>query len=229
MRSMKLLLFFDEITKDDVSVVGGKSANLGEMTTKTHVPVPFGFATTANAYRIFLTENKLWPKMRDELSKIHDANDTKILKEVGKNVRALILKGKMPKELESEIKKAYKQIGGGYVSVRSSATAEDLPGASFAGQQETFLNVHGDKEVIESVKKCYASLYTDRAIFYRIQKGFEHEKVALSAAVQKMIDSTCSGVIFTLDVRNGDRSKIVIEGSYGLGEYIVLGKVTPDD
>ncbi|MEM0372770.1 MAG: phosphoenolpyruvate synthase [archaeon] len=229
MKNMKFLLFFDEITKKDIPLVGGKSANLGEMSTKTRVPVPYGFATTANAYRMFLTENKLWPKMREELAKIRDPNDTKTLKEVGKNVRALILKGKMPKYLSDEIKKAYKRIGGGYVSVRSSATAEDLPGASFAGQQETYLNVLGPNEVVESVKKCYASLYTDRAIFYRIQKGFEHEKVALSAAVQKMIDSQCSGVIFTLDVRNGDRSKVVIEGSYGLGEYIVLGKVTPDD
>ncbi len=226
--SMKFVKFFDEITKEDVSLVGGKSANLGEMTTRVKVPVPYGFATTSEAYWFFMEKNKLWPKIKKELESL-DVKNTKQLQKTGKKIRQMIIKAKMPKELSDEIKKAYKRIGGGFVSVRSSATAEDLPGASFAGQQETYLNVKGAENVIRKVKQCYASLFTDRAIFYREQKGFAHEKVALSAAVQKMIDSQCSGVMFTLDVRNGDESKIMIEGSWGLGEFIVQGIVTPDN
>ncbi len=226
---MKYVLFFDEITKEDVAKVGGKCANLGEMTSRVRVPVPYGFATTSDAYWLFLEENKLWPRIEKELSKIKNINDTKTLKQVGKKIRSMIIKARMPKVLEKEVKKAYEMLGKEYVSVRSSATAEDLPGASFAGQQETYLNVKGEKKLLENIKKCYASLFTDRAIFYRQQKGFEHSKVALSVAVQRMVNSVCSGVMFTLDVRNGDSSKIVIEGSWGLGEYIVQGRVTPDN
>ncbi len=226
---MKYLKFFDEIRKTDVAIVGGKSANLGEMTSQVMVPVPFGFATTSDAYWKFINENKLWPKIERELRKVKKANDTKVLEKASKNIQKLIKSGKMPVEMEKEIIQAYKQIGGGFVSVRSSATAEDLPGASFAGQQETYLNVKGEKKVIKKIIECYASLFTTRSIFYRMQKGFSHEKVALSAAVQKMVNSKASGVMFTLDVRNGDRSKIIIEGSWGLGEYIVQGVVTPDD
>ena len=225
----KMVLFFEEITKKDLPLVGGKSANLGEMFNKINVPVLGGFTTTSDAYRYFLEKNELWPKISKELKKIKDPTDTKTLKKVGKKIGSLILKAKMPEDLKDEIKKAYEEMGKKFVAVRSSATAEDLPGASFAGQQETYLNVKGARNVVKAVQKCYASLFTDRAIFYRIQKGFSHKKVALSAAVQEMIDSFCSGVIFTLDVRNGDRSKIVIEGSWGLGECVVQGKVTPDD
>ncbi|MFH0987018.1 MAG: phosphoenolpyruvate synthase [Candidatus Micrarchaeota archaeon] len=228
-RSRKIVMYFDEITRKDLPLVGGKCANLGEMSTAVNVPVPYGFATTAYAYQLFMKENKLWPKIEKELKKIKDPNDTKILKEVGKKARSLIMNAKMPKKISDEVKKADRSTGEGRVSVRSSATAEDLPGASFAGQQETYLNIQGEEDVVKKVQECYSSLFTDRAIFYRIEKGFDHEAVALSAAVQKMIDSVCSGVMFTLDVRNGDTSKIVIEGSWGLGEYIVLGKVTPDD
>ncbi len=226
---------FERITRKDLPKVGGKNANLGEMLNKAKVPVPTGFAVTADAYRHFLRYNMLWPRIQKELDKIKDPNDTRALRAVGKKVRELILNAKMPEDLEKEILKAYetlsKKVGvkRAYVSVRSSATAEDLPGASFAGQQETYLNVVGGKNVVKKVQECYASLFTDRAIFYRIQKGFEHSKVYLSAGVQLMVDSLCSGVMFTLDVRNGDTTKVLIEGSWGLGEYIVQGKVTPDD
>jgi len=226
---MNYLKFFDEIRKTDVAIVGGKSANLGEMTSQVMVPVPFGFATTSDAYWGFIKKNKLWGKIERELRKIKKANDTKTLEKVSRNIQKIIKSGKMPEKMQEEIKKAYKQIGSGYVSVRSSATAEDLPGASFAGQQETYLNIKGEKKVIKKIIECYASLFTTRSIFYRIQKGFSHEKVALSAAIQKMVNSKVSGVMFTLDVRNGDKSKIIIEGSWGLGEYIVQGTVTPDD
>ncbi len=226
---MKYLKFFDEIRKTDVGEVGGKSANLGEMTSQVMVPVPFGFATTSKAYWKFINDNKLWPKIERELRKIKKANDTKVIEEVSRNIQKMINSGKMPKEIEREVLMAYKRLGSGFVSVRSSATAEDLPGASFAGQQETYLNVKGEKKLIKNIIKCYASLFTTRSIFYRIEKGFSHDKVALSAAIQKMVNSQVSGVMFTLDVRNGDRSKIIIEGSYGLGEYIVQGVVTPDD
>ena len=226
---MKYLKFFDEIRKTDVGEVGGKSANLGEMTSQVMVPVPFGFATTSKAYWKFINDNKMWPKIERELRKVKKANDTKVLEEVSKNIQKIINSGKMPKEIEREVLMAYKRLGSGFVSVRSSATAEDLPGASFAGQQETYLNVKGEKKLIKNIIKCYASLFTTRSIFYRIEKGFSHDKVALSSAIQRMVNSQVSGVMFTLDVRNGDRSKIIIEGSYGLGEYIVQGVVTPDD
>ncbi|MEM4222244.1 MAG: phosphoenolpyruvate synthase, partial [archaeon] len=230
---MRYVRFFNEISKEDVGIVGGKTANLGEMVS-LKLPVPPGFATTAEAYRFFLKQNKIWPAIKKELDKIKDPNDTKTIKKVGAKVRSLILGCRIPKELIEEIKLAYEKLGKianekePYVAIRSSATAEDLPGASFAGQQETYLNVKGWKEVLKKILMCYASLFTDRAIFYRIQKGFPHEKVALSAIVQKMVFSESSGVMFTLNVENGDESVISIEGSYGLGEYIVQGKVIPD-
>lgn len=225
---MKYIMFFDEIRHKDIPLVGGKSANLGEMTTQVMVPVPYGFATTADAYLLFIKENNLWEKIKKELDKVKDYNDTKILSKIGKKIRKMIVKAKIPKIIKKEVEQAYSRIGKGYVSVRSSATAEDLPGASFAGQQETYLNINGGKKVIQKIKECYSSLFTDRAIFYRFQKGFNDKTVALSAIVQRMIHSKSSGVMFTIDVRDGDTSKIVIEGSYGLGEYIVKGEVTPD-
>ncbi len=224
----KMLLFFNEITKRDIPIVGGKSANLGEMFSKMKVPIPPGFATTARAYRHFLEYNHLGTRIANELHRITDENDTKRIEQVGARIREMMLSGKIPDDLEKEIIDAYDKMGGGFVAVRSSATAEDLPGASFAGAQETYLNVHGHKELIEAVKKCYASLYLGRAIFYRIEQGFEHRRVDLSCAVERMVNSAASGVMFTLDVRNGDRSVVTVEGSYGLGEFVVQGKVTPD-
>ena len=220
---------------EDVPRVGGKSASLGEMTRRTGVPVPYGFATTAEAYRYFIKANKLDEKMAALLSEIKDPNDTRTLQSVGARIRELIESAEMPKDLEQAIVNAYNALAekvgvkDPFVAVRSSATAEDLPDASFAGQQETYLNVKGAQEVVDKVKKCYASLFTDRAIFYRIQKGFDHLSVALSAAVQLMVYSKASGVMFTLNVANGDRSVVLIEAGYGLGEYVVQGKITPDE
>jgi len=231
----KFVLWFDEIGMEDVPLVGGKSASLGEMTRRTGVPVPYGFATTAEAYRYYLRENKLDEKIAKILSEIKDPNDTRTLQSVGARIREMIATAKMPSDLEKAIIDAYNALAekvgdkDPFVAVRSSATAEDLPDASFAGQQETYLNVRGAEEVVEKVKECYASLFTDRAIFYRIQKGFDHLSVALSAAVQLMVYSKASGVIFTLDVTNGDRSVVLIEAGYGLGEYVVQGKITPDE
>ncbi len=231
----KYVLWFDEIGMEDVPSVGGKSASLGEMTRRTGVPVPYGFATTAEAFRHYLLENQIDKKLPEILKEIKDPNDTKTLQIVGAKIRKMIATAEMPDDLEKEIVNAYetlaKKVGdkNPFVAVRSSATAEDLPDASFAGQQETYLNVHTAKEVVEKVKECYSSLYTDRAIFYRIQKGFDHMSVALSAAIQLMVYSKASGVIFTLDVSNGDRSVVLVEAGYGLGEFIVQGTITPDE
>lgn len=231
----KLLLWFNEISKEDVPLVGGKSASLGEMTSKTKVPVPYGFALTADAYRLFITENGIENKIVDALKPLTDSNDTVMLQKVGAQIRGLITSARVPKELEIAIVEAYQELASHekvknpFVAIRSSATAEDLPDASFAGQQETYLNLTGAEDVISSVKECYASLFTDRAIFYRVQKGFKHMDVALSAIVQMMCYSESSGVMFTMDPTNGDDSVILIESSYGLGEYVVKGSVTPDD
>ncbi|MGC1120212.1 MAG: phosphoenolpyruvate synthase [Candidatus Methanofastidiosia archaeon] len=236
--SEKFILWFDEIGMEDVPRVGGKSASLGEM-TKAKVPVPFGFTTTAAAYQSFITQSHLESVLEESLSELKDPEDTKTLQKVGKKIREAIQNADMPEELEKVIKEAYKELtakyqkeggsGEPYVAIRSSATAEDLPDASFAGQQETYLNVVGTQEVVKKVQECLASLFTDRAIYYRIQKGFDHMEVSLAAAVQFMVFSESAGVMFTLNVSNGDRDVIQIEGAYGLGEYVVQGKVTPDD
>ncbi|MEM1674223.1 MAG: phosphoenolpyruvate synthase [Candidatus Bathyarchaeia archaeon] len=229
------ILWLDEISIKDSPLVGGKSASLGEMVRKVGVPVPYGFVITADAYRYYMETNGLDKKIAEVLKDLKDPNDTVVLQRVGAKIRNIVSSAEMPKDLEEEIVNAYselaKLIGESepFVAIRSSATAEDLPDASFAGQQETYLNVHGAKEVIEKIKQCYASLFTDRAIFYRTQKKFDHMTVALSTIVQLMVYSRASGVAFTLDVATGDRSVVLIEASYGLGEYIVQGKVTPDE
>jgi pyruvate,water dikinase len=231
----KLILWFDEIGKNDVPLVGGKTASLGEMTCKTKVPVPYGFALTADAYRLFLRENRLEEKISKILSRLKDLNDTKTLQSVGSEIRGLITSASVPQELRKLIEESYvklaahENVKNPFVAIRSSATAEDLPDASFAGQQETYLNIRGAADVIQNVKECYASLFTDRAIFYRAQKGFNHMDVALSAIVQMMCYSESSGVMFTMDPTNGDESMVLVEASYGLGEYVVKGTVTPDD
>lgn len=235
--SEKFILWFDEIGMKDVPRVGGKSASLGEM-TKAGVPVPYGFTTTAEAYRFFLEHSKLESSLEEVLKELEDPEDTELLQKVGKSIRDIIRRAEMPRELEEAIREAYRELtrryqqeggsGKPYVAVRSSATAEDLPDASFAGQQETFLNIVGADELVDKVRDCFASLFTDRAIYYRIQKGFDHMEVALAAAVQLMVFSEAAGVMFTLDVSNGDTSVVQIEATYGLGEYVVQGKVTPD-
>jgi pyruvate,water dikinase len=230
-----LLLWFKEIGKQDVPLVGGKSANLGEMTSKTKVPVPYGFALTADAYRLFIKESGLEKKIADALATLKDSNDTVSLQKVGAEIRKMINSAPIPKELEKVIIKGYEELSlhekvkNPFVAIRSSATAEDLPDASFAGQQETYLNISGAANVVASVRECYASLFTDRAIFYRVQKGFGDFDVALSAIVQMMCYSESSGVLFTMDPSTGDESVVVIEAAYGLGEYVVKGSVTPDN
>lgn len=233
----KFIVWFDEIGMEDVPQVGGKSASLGEM-TKAGVPVPYGFTTTSHAYRFFLERSQLQSFLEDSLKELKDPEDTHMLQKIGKKIRKSINDAKMPKELKDAIKDAYKTLtikyrkeggtGEPYVAVRSSATAEDLPDASFAGQQETYLNVVGTDEVVEKVKECFSSLFTDRAIYYRVQKGFDHMEVALAAAVQLMVFSEAAGVMFTLNVSNGDRNVVQIEAGWGLGEYVVQGKITPD-
>ncbi len=238
MAGKPLILWFDEIKYEDVPLVGGKNASLGEMYTKLTpkgINVPYGFAVTAEAYRYFIKENHLDDEIKNVLKGL-DTHNIEDLQRRGKRVRNLILHAKMPDKLAEEIAKSYEKLAQKYgkdpdVAVRSSATAEDLPDASFAGQQETYLNVRGAKQVIDYVQKCFASLFTDRAISYRQDKGFDHFSVYLSVAVQKMVrsDRASSGVMFTLDTESGFRDVVYITGAWGLGEYIVQGKVNPDE
>ncbi|WP_028841123.1 phosphoenolpyruvate synthase [Thermodesulfobacterium hveragerdense] len=233
-----LILWFDQISKDDVPLVGGKNASLGEMyskLTEKGIKVPYGFAVTAEAYRYFIKENHLDDKIKEILKGL-DTHDVLDLQKRGKKIRTLLLKAKMPEKLETAIRDAYAELEKRYgkntdVAVRSSATAEDLPDASFAGQQETFLNIRGVDNVVKYVQKCFSSLFTDRAISYREDKGFDHFSVYISVAIQKMVrsDVACSGVMFTLDTESGFRDVVYITGTWGLGEALVQGKVTPDE
>jgi len=231
---MKNILWFKEISIKDVPVVGGKNASLGEMyslLTPKGIKVPNGFAVTADAFRNFLKHNNLDAKIKELLKDKKLTEDVKKLATAGKKIRELILQSSMPQELVADILAAYKELGKNVdVAVRSSATAEDLPQASFAGQQESYLNVSGEKGLLLAMQKCYSSLFTDRAISYRVQQGFKHEEVALSVGVQKMVrsDLACSGVLFTLDTESGFRDVVLINGSWGLGENIVKGRVNPD-
>lgn len=233
-----LILWFDQISKDDIPLVGGKNASLGEMyskLTEKGIKVPYGFAVTAEAYRYFIKENHLDDKIKEILKGL-DTHDVLDLQKRGKKIRTLLLKAKMPEKLEAAIRESYAELEKRYgkntdVAVRSSATAEDLPDASFAGQQETFLNIRGVDNVVKYVQKCFASLFTDRAISYREDKGFDHFSVYISVAIQKMVrsDAACSGVMFTLDTESGFRDVVYITGTWGLGEALVQGKVTPDE
>ncbi len=252
MTKKKSIVWFEEVAKDDVGLVGGKGANLGEM-TNADLPIPYGFIVTSHAYFEFIKGAKLADKIKQILSIVNYENPTEI-EQASDHIGDLILKAEMPKQLANEIvshyedlnakekeyfeKKAsfldhtFSKIKGLYeeptVAVRSSATAEDLPDASFAGQQETFLNVKGDTYLLQKVKECWASLFTARAIYYRETKGFDHFKVGLAAVVQRMVQSDKSGIAFSIDPVTNDKKKIVIEAVFGLGEYIVQGKVTPD-
>ena len=222
----KTVVWFNEVTKKDVPLVGGKGANLGEM-TNANIPVPSGFIVTADAYFDFLRQTKLTDKLRELLEPV-DVNDSKQLQQVAAQVRQVISGAAMPPEIAKEIEQAYIKMGRGLVAVRSSATAEDLPEASFAGQQRTFLNVQGDKEVVVAVQECWASLFEARAIFYRVEQNFDHFQVGIAVPVQRMVQSEASGIMFTLDTETSDRSKIIIDAVLGLGEMIVSGDVTPD-
>lgn len=237
-RQLKNILWFKEIEIKDVPLVGGKNASLGEMFSKLTakgISVPDGFAITAKAYRDFLERAKLTEKIKKNLKGLN-VTDVKALSQAGKKIRTAILSAEFSKSLIDEIKKSYHELSKNVgtndlsVAVRSSATAEDLPDASFAGQQETYLNVRGEKELLIAVKKCFASLFTDRAISYREAKGFDHLSVALSVTVQQMVrsDLGASGVLFTLDTESGFPGVVLINAAYGLGEYVVKGRVTPD-
>lgn len=222
----KAIVWFNEVTKKDVPTVGGKGANLGEM-TKAKMPVPPGFIVTADAYFDFLKKSKLTDKIR-KLLKPLDPNNSKQLQQTADQIKQLVSNTPMPPETARAIAQAYTKMGGGLVAVRSSATAEDLPEASFAGQQRTFLNVEGEKAVIAAVLGCWASLFEPRAIFYRHQQGFNHFKLGIAVPVQKMVQSQASGVMFTIEPVTSDSNTIIIEAVYGLGEAIVSGEVTPD-
>ena len=232
------VIWFDELRMTDVERVGGKNASLGEMISQlasSGVRVPGGFATTAQAYRDFLAHNGLADKISAMLNKL-DVDDVSELMRVGKEIRQLIVETPFPEKLQTEIKTAYDHMvadSGADISVavRSSATAEDLPDASFAGQQETFLNILGFENVMAAIKHVFASLYNDRAISYRVHKDFAHDVVALSAGVQRMVRSDCgsAGVMFTMDTESGFNDVVFVTSSYGLGETVVQGAVNPDE
>jgi pyruvate,water dikinase len=230
--------WFDEVGMDALPAVGGKNASLGEMRralTPLGIRTPDGFATTADAYRAFLRAADLEHVIDDSLRHL-DVDQIDRLQAAGGRVRSAILAADLPASLIQGVADAYHRLEGEYgpncdVAVRSSATAEDLPDASFAGQQETYLNIHGEVMLIDAVKRCYASLFTDRAIVYRAHRGFDHTQVALSVGVQKMVrsDLACAGVMFSIDTETGFSNAVLVNGAYGLGESVVQGTVNPDE
>jgi pyruvate, water dikinase len=233
---MRFIIPFGELRIGDVPQVGGKNASLGEMihTLGSYgIQVPDGFAVTAEAYRYFVRENGLQDKLRSLLQQL-DTEHLSNLPEIAKQCREVLSSGEIPQDLRFAILKAYDQLkanGVSSVAVRSSATAEDLPTASFAGQHDSFLNVSGDEQVLRTIRKCYVSLFNDRAIKYRIDNGFDHMQVALSAGVQRMVrsDISSAGVAFTIDPESGFENSIYITGAWGLGENVVQGAVNPDE
>jgi pyruvate,water dikinase len=234
----RFIRWFSELGIGDVPLVGGKNASLGELFREfaaEGIAVPAGFATTADAYRHFISEAGLDRMIAEQLGSV-DTRDLGDLRRRGAHIRNAILAAELPAELAAEITRAYEELTASLgafasVAVRSSATAEDLPEASFAGQQESFLNVHGVPAVLDACKRCFASLFKDRAISYRVDQGFDHFKVALSVGVQRMVrsDLASSGVIFTIDTETGFRETVLINAAYGLGENVVQGAVNPDE
>lgn len=229
------ILWFKQISIKDVPIVGGKNASLGEMYNQLHatgVKVPNGFATTGDAFTGFLQHNGLEQKITDWLKNL-DPQDIHALTKTGATIRNALLNAELPTDLASDIRQAWQELtaGQGSVAVRSSATAEDLPEASFAGQQETFLNVNGIDEVLQAVRAVFASLYNDRAISYRVHHGFSHDQVVLSAGIQQMVrsDLAASGVLFSIDTESGFDQAVFITSAYGLGETVVQGAVNPDE
>ena len=227
---------FEKLKNTNVELVGGKNASIGEMISRLAglgVSVPGGFATTAHAYRDFLAQGGLKERIRDALASL-DVDDVDRLAAVGKQIRGWMLATPFPSRLQHEVLESWRKMGQGgefAVAVRSSATAEDLPDASFAGQQETFLNVRGEQHLLGCMHEVYASLYNDRAIAYRVHSRYEHDAVALSVGVQHMVrsDLGAAGVMFTLDTDSGFRDVVFITSSYGLGETVVQGAVNPDE
>jgi len=227
------VLPFESVGLESIPVVGGKNASLGEMIRSLGpcgICVPAGFATTAAAYRHHLQTATLRPRLHQLLDGL-DVADLPQLQRAGLAARELLLSAPLPRDLEQSIAEAYQRLGSPAVAVRSSATAEDLPDASFAGQQETYLNVRGEADLLEACRQCYASLFTDRAISYRQLNGFDHFSVALSIGVQRMVrsDLACSGVMFSLDTESGFREAVLLTAAYGLGENVVQGAVNPDE
>jgi pyruvate,water dikinase len=234
----RFIRWFEELGSSDVALVGGKNASLGEMVRNLKsqgINVPDGFATTVHAYWRFLDENDLRRPIASLVDALHAG--TRTLQETGSSIRELILEGEMPSPVADAVTAAYRELARRYgrpqvdVAARSSATAEDLPGASFAGQQESFLNVVGEKALLDATRRCFASLFTDRAISYRENMGFDHMKVGLSVGVQKMVrsDKAGAGVLFTIDTETGFPNTVVINASWGLGEIVVQGRVVPDE
>ena len=229
---MPYTLWFDKAGKETHHLVGGKNASLGEL-IKADIPVPPGFSVTTDAYGEFFSGSGMRGKIQEILSTI-DLQDVGLLEEASKTIRELMIEAPLPKILEEEICFNYEALAQVLdvpnlpVAVRSSATAEDMPGASFAGQQDTFLWVSGSEEVLRKIKLCMSSLFTSRAIAYRVKMGFPHDKVLISVGVQKMVDARAAGVMFTLNPINGDPSKVVIEANWGLGESVVSGICNPD-
>ncbi len=238
MTELKYVRFFEEVGIEDVPMVGGKNASLGEMYQELSdqgVRIPNGFATTAEAYRDMLEEAGAMERLHDALDDL-DPSDVTDLARRAKRCREIVYGAGLSEQLSSEILTAYHRLQDEYgpdltLAVRSSATAEDLPTASFAGQQDTYLNVHGDESLLDACRRCFASLFTDRAIHYRVDQGFDHFKVALSIGVMKMVrsDLSASGVFFSLDTESGFRDVVFITGAYGLGENVVQGAVDPDE
>jgi len=229
---MDYILHFNDVDKDSLARVGGKNASLGEL-IRSSIHVPPGFAVTTDTYLAFITETGIKEKISDILSHM-PPDDVESLNKASSEIQGLIKGAFLSDEIKSAISEGYSllcekcSVEALPVAVRSSATAEDLPTASFAGQQDTYLWVTGIEKVLESVQRCWASLFTPRAIDYRIQNDFPHEKALISVGVQKMVNAQTAGVMFTLNPTNGDPSKVVIEGSWGLGETVVGGTVNPD-
>jgi pyruvate,water dikinase len=225
----KTTLFFSEISKNDLELAGGKGANLGEM-YNAKIPVPNGFVVTSTAYYRFIKETKLAEFIKDELNGL-DVENSKALQKASDNIKKAIIQAKIPESIKTDIKKSYHELCGNtdkYVAVRSSATAEDLPDASFAGQQETFLNITGWSDVVEYVQKCWASLFGARAIYYRVQQKYDHFKIGIAVPIQIMVQSEVSGIMFTVNPMTNNEEEISVEAAYGLGETVVSGTITPD-
>ena len=246
-RLIKHIAWFSELHKEDIPLVGGKGANLGEM-YNAHLPIPPGFVVTADSYKNFLQKTGIQKHILEKLHTL-DIEDTEKLQKTAKEIQEIILKAEMPAELKIEIREAYDNLNVSpelkhlknnalnliksgreqpFVAVRSSATAEDLLEASFAGQQETYLNVKGSENLIHSVQKCWASLFKARAIYYRTKNNFQHDKVYIAVVVQKMVNANAAGVLFTVNPSTNNKEEIMIEGAHGLGEVVVGGDVTPD-
>ena len=226
------ILWFNQIGLEDVNLVGGKGGNLGEM-YNLGIPIPNGFVVTSDAYFQYIKENDLKPKIQDIL-KVTDVDQPDQLLAASKKIRSLIRKTPVSQNLSLEIMKAYKKLSGfgGLknipVAVRTSATAEDSSDASFAGQGDTFLNVIGEVNVVNRVRECWSSLFTSRSIFYQVKKNYDHFKIGVAVPVQKLINSEISGIMFTANPVTNAKDEIIIETIWGLGEYIVQGKITPD-